>query len=64
MTQCKPLTASEPDDEIWRPKKIKEKTGASWKTISRARPDDVIQLGKRAVGMWKSAVLRPANRNR
>jgi hypothetical protein len=55
---------SEPVDPILRPREIEELTGVDWKTIRRAKSEDVLQLGKRAVGMYKSAVLRPLPRPR
>jgi hypothetical protein len=55
---------SEPADPILRPGEIEELTGASWKTISRARPDAVVQLGIRAVGMRRSKALGPPTRIR
>jgi hypothetical protein len=52
----------EPFDPILRPREVEALTGASWKTIARSRPECVIQLGKRAVAMRRSDVLRPASR--
>jgi hypothetical protein len=59
-----PDTEPAEPDPILRPKEIEELTGVAWKTIARARPDAVIQLGKRAVAMRKSDVLRPLSRAR
>jgi hypothetical protein len=65
ITQRKPrLHDSELADPILRPREIEELTGVSWKTISRARPEAIIQLGKRAVAMRRSDVLRPLTRAR
>jgi hypothetical protein len=58
-------TTTEKDpDEILRPKQVEEETNTSWKTISRARKDKILQLGIRAVGMRRGDALRPVSRNR
>jgi hypothetical protein len=42
---------TDPDKVVLRPKQIERELNTSWKTIRRARPDKVVKLGKRAVGM-------------
>jgi hypothetical protein len=52
------ITKPEPDpNQILRPKQVAQETNASWKTIARARPDKVVQLGARAVGMRRGDAL-------
>jgi predicted DNA-binding transcriptional regulator AlpA len=62
-TQRKPRShESAPVDPILRPREIEDLTGMSWKTIARAKPEAIIRLGKRAVAMRRSDVLRQVNR--
>jgi hypothetical protein len=58
------VTKERDPNEILRPRQIEQETNTSWKTISRARPDKVVQLGLRAVGMRRGDALRPVSRNR
>ena len=54
-------TAPDPKDpnEILRPRGVKAEFKVDWKTVKRARPHKVLDLGKRAKGIRRGDVLGP-----
>jgi hypothetical protein len=56
------VIAERDPDEILRPKKVEQETNVSWNTQKRAKPEAVIQLGKRAVGMKRRDAHRSITR--
>jgi hypothetical protein len=60
MLDDKPANQAEPDpNQILRPRQIEAETNTSWNTHKRAKPEAVIQLGPRAVGMTRRDARRP-----